>query len=183
VPIPRVVRPARALTAVVVAMLLTATAAFTVIEILLALDQRPTSVVGRDRVAEEAVRVTWDEPAVVIVAGVLLFAGVALLTLALVPGRPHDVVLASPNADVAFTISRRAVEQLLRDESSRVDGVTRARVKLRGRTVVVRVTGRIDVNPAAPARLDQALRERVVRLAPVRPAAPTVRLLWKEARR
>jgi uncharacterized protein DUF6286 len=179
----RDLRPSRTPAAMIVALLLLAAGALAVTEIGLARTGRPSLLTPRERVAAAVTAARWDDPVVLGIAGLAAAVGVLLLGLALVPGRPRALVLACDSPGVVLTIGRRSVRRLLGRDATRVEGVKRARVSLRRRRVIVRVTGRSRVHPEARAQVERAVSERIEQLAPVRPAGLRVRVRWKEARR
>jgi hypothetical protein len=183
VPPLRSLRPTRTPAAMITALLLLTAGTLAVTEIVLTRTGHPPLLMPHERIAAQVRTARWDDPAVLGIAGLAAAAGVLLLGLALLPGRPRALVLACDNPDVVFTIGRPAARRLLARDATRVDGVKRARVSLRRRRVVVRVTGRSRVHAQARAQVERAVSARIEQLAPVRPARPRVRVRWKEARR
>ncbi|MER7026437.1 MULTISPECIES: DUF6286 domain-containing protein [Streptomyces] len=113
-----------------------------------------------------------------LVAGgaVVALLGVAMVVLALVPGRLREGAGARllPGADTA--LDRRGFGALLRDATLRVPGIARARVRVRGRRAVVRAVlvfgDPAEVRAALTAEL-RALRDR---LGLVRPPRLVIRI-------
>jgi uncharacterized protein DUF6286 len=179
----RDLRPSRTPAAVITALLLLAAGTLAVTEIVLARTGRPALPTPPEQVAAAVAAARWDDPVVLGIAGLASAVGALLLGLALVPGRPRALVLACDSPGVVLTIGRRSVRRLLARDATRVDGVKRARVSLRRRRVIVRVTGLSRAHAEARAQVERAISARIEQLAPVRPAGLRVRVRWREARR
>jgi hypothetical protein len=174
-------RPSRRPAAIVVSLLLLTAGALTVTGIVLALAERPWLVPPVERFAREVVAARWDDPAVLVTAGVAVAVGLLLLALALVPGRLRGITLSSDGPDVLVTTSRRTLRRQLARDAARITGVHDVRVTVRRRRAVVRVRGNSRANTQARAEVERAVAARLDELAPLRPLA--VRVRWREVRR
>ncbi|WP_167532656.1 DUF6286 domain-containing Asp23/Gls24 family envelope stress response protein [Streptomyces alboniger] len=83
-------------------------------------------------------------------AAAVFLLGVALLVLAVTPGRRRLLPMARPDAGVRAVLDRRAVASLLRDAVAETPGVTRVRVGVGRRRA--RVRAGLGFGPPGPAR-------------------------------
>jgi Family of unknown function (DUF6286) len=106
--------------------------------------------------------------------------GLWLVLLALTPGLRRQLPLRVPTGDhgrVRAVLDRRSAGLLLRDAAVRVPGVSRARVRVRRRRVVVRANASFRDPAEVRKQLLEAVRhEERDRLALARPPRPKVRV-------
>nr|WP_221332979.1 DUF6286 domain-containing protein [Nocardia transvalensis] len=132
-------------------------------------------IVSYDGVADRLHTLTWGSSWVAVAGVAAGAAGLALLALAILPGRPVVVPLAADD-EITAGVLRRGLRHALRDAAQSVDGVSSARIRLRRRTV--RVTARTA--RAHPADLPDLIRtatdERLTRIGPHPSPRVTTRL-------
>jgi hypothetical protein len=106
--------------------------------------------------------------------------GLILLGCALIPGRGKTLALATPrqepgdSAPAAAGVSRSGLRRALAATVADVDGVTRARVRVRVRRVTARVRTELDSPQALRAAVSRAVEQRVTQAGLARP--PQVRV-------
>jgi hypothetical protein len=157
-------RPRRAIPATVLALALLGGCAV----VLLSLVQRLAGTgefVSLDTVARRLHDTAWDDPWVADVATAAVPVGFALLTAAVLPGRPVVLPLTADDEIVAG-IARRGLQLALRDAAQSIEGVHSVRVRLhRGR---IRILARADRAHLAglPDTVRAAVDERLTRIGP-----------------
>ncbi|MEV6985348.1 DUF6286 domain-containing protein [Sphaerisporangium sp. NPDC051017] len=110
-----------------------------------------------------------DDPAHLAVAGAAVVVGLFLLGLALVPGRTRVVPLASDDPSTVTGITERGLRRHLATVATAVDGVSRARVKLRRRVVHVRAVTPLRDPGDLPGEITEAVGGRLDALRPLKP--------------
>ncbi|MGW5450422.1 DUF6286 domain-containing protein [Nocardia sp. NPDC003979] len=159
-------RPRRVVPAVVVALALLGAAVLVAVSLI----QRLTGSrewVSYDSLATRLHDTSWDSVWVLGAGALLAAVGLALLAVAVTPGKP--VVLAlEPGDDLEAGIARRSLRHALTDAAGAVDGVEKARVRLRrkkihiaGHTSHTAERTAEDLGTAVAARLDR-IRPAVV---------------------
>ncbi|HEX6196690.1 MAG TPA: DUF6286 domain-containing protein [Jiangellaceae bacterium] len=182
-------RRSRRVPAVLVAAGLLTIGAVTAVEAVLVAAGLAPLLVPRDRLADQATGVDWDDPGLLTVAAIAAAVGLLLLALAVLPGRRRLLVIRAADPGVLVTVGPRALRRLLATDATGITGVHRARVALRGRHTTLRIRGRGGVNPGARTQAAQAVRDRLEQLHPAyatrtgRPLQPHVRTRWRETRR
>jgi Family of unknown function (DUF6286) len=175
----RAFRPSRKVPAAVTAVLLTAAALATAIAAVAAATrgraQQPPltwlTPLGRAR---------WDDPATLITAAVACLLGLLLLALALTPGRPRLIALASEDPQTVTGITRAGLRRHLATVAVGVDGVSRARVRLGRRRVQVKAATPLRDARELPGQVTQALTTRLEELRPLRPVRVHVNVRERE---
>ncbi|WP_405138615.1 DUF6286 domain-containing protein [Nocardia sp. NBC_01388] len=167
-------RPRRVGPAVVVALALLALCVVTAVSLIGRLLGR-SEVVSYDSVAHRLHDTHWSDGLVLGVGVAAAVAGVLLLALALLPGRPVVVALDEVDGSSAG-VSRRSLRAALRRAAGAVHGVDSARVRVGSKKILVSArTGRIGSD-----EVDGAVRDAVTgtleRIAPARPATVRTRL-------
>ncbi|RDI43295.1 DUF6286 domain-containing protein [Nocardia mexicana] len=157
-------RPSRAVPAATVALALLAVCAIVV----LSLVQRLTGAkefVSYDSIVNRLRDIAWEGPWVAVAGVGAVLAGLLLLALAVLPGRPVVVPLAADD-EITAGVLRRGLHGALREAAQSVEGVQSARVRLHRRTV--RITARTrHAHPAdLPEAVCAAVDERVARIGP-----------------
>jgi hypothetical protein len=174
----RSLRPTRRPAAVPVALLLLAGGVLTVTEIVLARLDQPPLVAPRQRLARQIASLAFDDPTVTVGAALAALLGVPLLTMALLPGRPRPLLVRSGDPNVLLTLGRRSLRRLLTPDARQAD-VTRARVSVRRRRIVVRARSQSPQPEQTRAQLQQLLEQRLADLQLIRPAHLLVHVRWK----
>lgn len=131
----RVLRPARTAAGATLALALTAGLGLTAAEVVAALLGAPLGWVPVDRAIELAGDYTWAELplAGLGVAGL----GVLMVVLAALPGRSRLVPVETADPLIVIGITRSGLRRTLRAVAQDVEGVDRAKVRLRRRLIEV----------------------------------------------
>jgi hypothetical protein len=160
-------RPRRSWPALLAAVLVLAVAAVAAAEVISALVGTPLRLPVTGPAVDYAASTRWSDPTVQAASAVLAVIGLALIGLAVVPGRGRWTVLRTDDPGLVVGLSRPALRRTLAAAAHRVSGVRGARVAVQGRRVRVRV--RTDLREPAPLREEvaAAVRERVAELAPL----------------
>ncbi|NJP90165.1 alkaline shock response membrane anchor protein AmaP [Nonomuraea sp. FMUSA5-5] len=133
----RAFRPRRRVPAMIVAALLALLSLLVLAETVSALAGRPLRWVPYDRMLAWAGSTLWSDPRVLAGAAVVTLAGLVLLAIALVPGRPRMVPVRSGDPDLVIGLRPRSVTRALAHAAEQVPGVRSARATLRGHTFAV----------------------------------------------
>jgi hypothetical protein len=149
--------------AVITAAVLTAAAVILLAEVVGALVHRPPGVLPVAWLARLGRETHWENVLVLGVGAALAALGVLLLVAALWPGRLRAIVLRSEAPDVVVGITSRGLRHYAERAAQSVDGITRARVKVRRRGLRVRADSPLredldlsgDVRQAVAGRIDE----------------------------
>lgn len=112
---------------------------------------------------------TWTDPAVLVTGIVCAALGLVLLLAGLLPARRPLLRLSDLEAHTISGISRTGLVRDLTAVAASVDGVTRARVRLRRRHVVVRARSPLRDRRGLADDVDAAIVGRLESLAPAVP--------------
>ncbi|GAA0338969.1 DUF6286 domain-containing protein [Actinoallomurus spadix] len=171
----RVFRPRRAVPAVLAAAALAAAAFLIAVEVITSLlSHRSGSVLPVPYLAGLGRATRWADPLALAVACLLAVLGLLLILLALWPGRPRVIALAFDDPDVVVGITAAGLRRQLAQAARNVDGVTRARVRLRRGGVRVQAASPLRDPRGLPEQVERAVTGRLRELAPLRP--PHVRV-------
>lgn len=170
----RALRPARTPAGAVVACALTAGLALSAAEVVSALLGGPLRWLRVDRVIELAGEHTWAE----LTFGALWVAGagMALLLLAAVPGRSRLVPVETSDPNIVIGITRVGLRRTLRAVAEEVEGVERARVRLRRRAIEVTVVTRAESTGAMLRQVGIAVGDRLAGVGTLAAGEVVVRL-------
>lgn len=97
----------------------------------------------------------WDSAGTRLLSLALLVAGVTIVGLQLVHGRPRSVAL--PAGEATAGVARRSLEDAVATAAAAEDGVSGARASIRGSRVAVRTTTRRAQGDLSP-RIEAAAR-------------------------
>jgi hypothetical protein len=160
--------------AVLTALVLLAACAFVVTALVQRLLGEPP-VLSYDAVAARVHDTSWNELPVLVGGGAAVLAGFVLLATAVLRGRPVVLPLVpEPGFDTGTT--RHGLRTSLRATAAHVDGVSSAALKLRRRTVRVKVkTARTRTDGLADA-VCAALETRLDQVGLARPPGVRVRV-------
>lgn len=159
--------PRRVLPSVVTAALLAAAAIILAIEVVGALVGRPPGVLPVGRLASLGRSLHWDDWLVLAIASFLAALGLLLLLLALRPGRLRAIPLRSGDANVVLGIARPDLRRYVARAAESVDGVDRARVKVRRHRVRVHAVSPLHDAGGLADQVRSAVAERLGELAPL----------------
>jgi len=165
--------------ATIVAALLFVAAALTAAGVVAGLAGRRIAVLHAAAITSWLARTRWDDPVTLVIGGVVAAAGLVLVLVALVPGRPGVAALNTGRPDVLMGITRRGLRRVAVTAAGDVDGVDRARARARARRVRVKVTtplrSRTDVTELRAATAS-AVEDALTRLDLTRPVRVKVRV-------
>ncbi|WP_336208310.1 DUF6286 domain-containing protein [Nonomuraea sp. LPB2021202275-12-8] len=175
----RALRPARTPAGVFVASVLTAALGLTTAEVVSALLGSPLGWVPVDQALAFASKSSWSElaPVALAVAG----AGAALLLLALVPGRSRLVPVETSDPLIVVGITRAGLRRTLRAVAQQVDGVEKAKVRLRRRRIEVTVVTGPESSGAMLRQVGTAVGDRLAGVGTLATGEVVVRLRRKGA--
>ncbi|WP_214323341.1 DUF6286 domain-containing protein [Nonomuraea sediminis] len=167
-------RPSRTVLSSLVALLITVVGVLVAAEVVSALLNRP--LVAYARMYVWAVTNPWRQPLILIVALLMLAAGLALLVTALRSGRSGLIPVHTGDPDLMVGVRARSFASALGHTAEQVPGVYEAHASIRGPTVTI--TGRVagpEKEQAAEA-VRHAVLTRMAALQPVTPLAVRVDL-------
>ncbi|MEU4230362.1 DUF6286 domain-containing protein [Nonomuraea sp. NPDC026600] len=170
----RVLRPARTPAGAVVAFAVTAGLGLTTAEVVCALLGRPLGWLPVSDLLEFAAHHGWADlslPALLTAA-----AGAVLLLLAAVPGRSRLVPVETSDPLIVIGITRVGLRRTLRAVAQEVEGVERARVRLRRRTIEVRVITGPESSGSMLRQVGSAVGDRLASVGTLAAAEVIVRL-------
>jgi hypothetical protein len=153
-------RSARVLPAVLTAaVLLAAAAGVAVAGVQVLLGQAPWFPL--DTAVDAAAALRLGSPEVLVGAGVVALVGLLLVAAAVVPGAPTVLPVAAGDRPLRVGATRRGVRASLHAVVGGVDGVERAGLRVRGRSVTARVGTPFADSATVAARVRQALEDRL----------------------
>ncbi|MEW9547625.1 DUF6286 domain-containing protein [Nonomuraea sp. NPDC050783] len=173
----RALRPARTLAGAVVSLVLAGGLGAVAAEVVSALLGHRLGWVPVDELTELAGRTSWREaaPAGLALAG----AGVAMLALAVVPGRCRLVPVRTTDPHIVIGITRPGLRRTLRAAAQQVPGVDRARVRLRPRTIEVTVVTADESSGSMLRQVGTAVGDRLAGVGTLGTGEVVVRLRRK----
>ncbi|MEU7001380.1 DUF6286 domain-containing protein [Nonomuraea sp. NPDC046570] len=172
----RALKPARTPAGVAVALALTAGLGLTAVEVVAALMGERIGLVPVDQAADLAAEHPWSNPFVVGGALVAAVLGTILLLLALLPGRARLVAVETTDPRLVIGITRSGLRRTLRAVAEDVEGVIRAKVRLRPRQIEVVVVTEADRTGATLRQVGAAVGDRLNGLGALCASEVVVRL-------
>ncbi|GAA4512230.1 hypothetical protein GCM10023191_077630 [Actinoallomurus oryzae] len=157
----------RVLPSVITSALLAAAAIILTIEVVGALVGRPPGVLPVVDLARLGRNLRWDDVLVLAIASLLAALGLWLLLLALRPGRLRAVPLRSQDPNVVLGIARPDLRRYVARAARSVEGVDRARVKVRRHRVRVRAVSPLHDVGGITDQVRVAVAERLDELEPL----------------
>lgn len=161
-------RPRRSWPAVITALLVLVLAVVAAAEVIAALAGNPLRLIPVGAATEYATTTTWSEPSVQIASAVLAFIGLALIVLALVPGRGRWMALRTDDPALVVGLTRPALRRAVASAAHDVSGVDKVNVAVRGNRMKVHVTTGLRDSERLPAEVTAAVQRRLEDLAPLR---------------
>ncbi|MFC4127758.1 DUF6286 domain-containing protein [Nocardia rhizosphaerae] len=156
-------RPRRVVPAVVVASVLATVAVLVVVSLVQRLAGR-AELVSYDSLAARLHATTWDSGWVLAVGIAAVVLGVILLSIAVAPGRGVVVPLEAGDG-IDAGITRRSLRAAIADAAQSVDGLERARIRLRRKKI--QVSGHTgNPVPQTAAEIGTAVGARLDRIRP-----------------
>ena len=124
--------------------------------------------------------VHWDSTGTLAVASAVAFAGFLLILIAVLPGRPRAIPLASGDESVVIGVPRRSLRRSLGWLVQDIAGIDKAKVRIRRRSVKVRATTRLRDTEGLYEKVRQTVQDRLAALDPLWPPQVKVKLRTKE---
>ena len=175
----RVFRPRRSVPGVLVAAVLAAAGILGAVQAASAALDRPVWKVPHRYFAGPLQHTHWNGTATLAVAGAVAFVGLMLVLIGVIPGRPRAIPLASGDESVVIAVPRRSLRRSIARLAEEVDGIDRARAKVRTRSVRVRVITRLRDTTGLRESVHTAVQDRLAALDPLWPPRVKVRLRRK----
>ena len=172
-------RPRRSVPGVLVAAVLAAAGILGVIQAASAALGRPLWKLPHRYFAGPLQDTHWNDTATLAAAAAVAFIGLVLVLTGLIPGRPQAIPLASGDDSVVAGAPRRSLRRSLARLAEDVNGIDRARVKARMRSVTVRATTRLRDTAGLRENVHIAVQDRLAALDPLWPPRVKVRLRRK----
>jgi Family of unknown function (DUF6286) len=124
--------------------------------------------------------VHWNSTGTLAVASAVAFVGFLLILIAVLPGRARAIPLASGDESVVIGVPRRSLRRSLGWLVQDVDGVSKAKVRIRRRSVEVRATTRLRETAGLQEKVRETVQNRLAALDPLWPPQIKVKLRTKE---
>lgn len=173
----RVLKPARTLAGATLALTLTAGLALTAAEVVTALMGRPLRWIPLDAALDYAGHTTWWELSF---AGlVVALLGLGMIAMAVIPGRMRLVPVETTDPLIVIGITRSGLRRTLRAVAQQVDGVGRAKVRLRRRAIEVTVITGGESSGSMLREVGTAVGDRLAGLGAICAGEVVVRLRRK----
>lgn len=161
-------RPRRSWPAVITGLLVLALAVVSAAEVIAALAGSPLRLIPVGAATEYATTTTWSEPSVQIASAVLALIGLALIVLALVPGKGRWMALRTDDPALVVGLTRPALRRAVASAAHGVGGVDGVNVSVRGNRIKVHVNTGLRDSEGLPAEVTAAVQRRLEELAPLR---------------
>jgi hypothetical protein len=120
--------------------------------------------------------VHWDDTGTLLVASAVAFAGFLLIVIAVTPGRPRAIPLASGDDSLVIGVPRRSLHRSLGWLATDVAGIDKAKVRTGRHSVKVRATTRLRDPAGLRESVQAVVEDRLARLDPLWPVRVKVRL-------
>jgi hypothetical protein len=124
--------------------------------------------------------VHWDDTGTLAVASAVAFVGFLLIVIAVLPGRPRAIPLASGDESLVIGVPRRSLRRSLSWLAADVAGIEKAKVRSGRHTVKVRATTKLRDPAGLRESVQSVVEDRLARLDPLWPVRVKVRLRRKE---
>ena len=110
----------------------------------------------------------WNDPLALTLSAVASAIGLLLLLLAFLPGRARAVAVTPGRPDLLMGVTPGAVARIAEDAAARVDGVSRARARMRGDRIRVRAESPLRENGHLSEQVRQAVSDFNARVVEAR---------------
>ncbi|PWV58270.1 DUF6286 domain-containing protein [Nocardiopsis sp. L17-MgMaSL7] len=161
-------RPRRSWPAVLVGLLILVVAVVAAAEVIAALAGNPLRLIPVGPATDYAAATTWSEPSVQIASAVLALIGLALIVVALAPGRSRWTALRTDDPALVVGLTRPALRRAVAAAAQDVSGVDHVHVVVRGNRIRVHVRTGMRESHGLPAEVTSAVETRLEELAPLR---------------
>ncbi|WP_239372269.1 DUF6286 domain-containing protein [Frankia sp. Cj5] len=166
--------------AALLAAVIAAVGVIAIIEMVSAALDDGYAIVDWQSITAAMARNTWSDTGPTVLGVILGAGGILLLVLGLRRGRLQwFAVRPSPTGTATFAAGR-GIARALASAAEDIDGVTRAKVRLRRRTAKVTIESSPRINPDAPGQVRDEIRERLASFELASP--PKVKLTVKASR-
>lgn len=172
----RVFRPRRSVPAIIVAAILAAAGILGAIQAVGAALGHPLWKVSYHDFAGPLRDTHWGDTVALAAAAAIAFIGLILLLVAVLPGRPSAIVLASGDTAIVIGAPQASLRRVLERAARDVDGIERARVKLRRRSATIHATTRLRDTSGLRGSVHAAVQDRLTALDPLSPIRIRVRI-------
>lgn len=172
----RVFRPRRSVPAIIVAAILAAAGILGAIQAVTAALGHPLWKVPYHDFAGPLRDTHWSDTVTLAVAAAIAFIGLILILAALLPGRPSAILLASGDTSIVIGAPQASLRRVLARAARDVDGIERARVKLRRRSATIHPTTRLRDTSGLRGSVHAAVQGRLTALDPLSPIRIRVRI-------
>ncbi|MBT2209147.1 DUF6286 domain-containing protein [Actinomadura sp. NEAU-AAG7] len=165
----------------IAALLLTAAAAITAVEVISAWAGHPAHIVAYGRVRDWAEDTAWKDWQALAAASGLTLLGLLFLGAGLLPGRSRLVPLHGDDPDLLVGVTRRGLKDAVAAAAGDAPGVSGVRrVRLRPRRVKVVAVTPVRDSADLDERVGAAVGDRLGRLRPLPDRSVSVRLKHRE---
>jgi hypothetical protein len=161
-------RPRRSWPAVITGLAILVVAVVAAAEVISALAGSPLGLIPVGPAEQYATTTTWSQPSVQIASAVLALIGLALIVVALVPGRSRWTVLRTGDPALVVGLTRPALRRTVSSAAQEVDGVDGVHVVVRGQRLRVHVRTGMRTADGLPEEVTAAVERRLEELAPLR---------------
>lgn len=161
-------RPRRSWPAVITGLLVLAVAVVAAAEVIAALAGNPLRLFPVGTATDYAAATTWSEPSVQIASAVLALIGMALIVVALAPGRSRWTALRTDDPALVVGLTRPALRRAVAAAAQEVSGVDNAHVTVRGNRLRVHVRTGMREAGDLPTEVTRSVERRLQELAPLR---------------
>lgn len=160
-------RPRRSWPAVITGLVILVVAVVAAAEVIAALAGSPLRLVPVEAATGYAAASTWSAPSVQIASAVLASIGLALIVIALAPGRGRWTALRTDDPALVVGLTRPALRRAVAAAAQGVSGVDEVYVAVRGNVIRLHVrTGMRDA-VGLPGEVTAAVERRLEELAPL----------------
>ncbi|MEU3020769.1 MULTISPECIES: DUF6286 domain-containing protein [unclassified Nocardiopsis] len=161
-------RPRRSWPAVLTGLVILVVAVVAAAEVIAALAGNPLRLIPVGQATDYAAATTWSEPSVQIASAVLALIGLALIVVALAPGRSRWTALRTDDPALVVGLTRPALRRAVAAAAQDVSGVDHVHVVVRGNRLRVHVRTGMRESDGMPAEVTSAVEHRLEELAPLR---------------
>ncbi|WP_017589169.1 DUF6286 domain-containing protein [Nocardiopsis ganjiahuensis] len=161
-------RPRRSWPAVLTGFLILVVAVIAAAEVIAALAGNPLRLIPVGAATDYAGATTWSEPSVQIASAVLALIGLALIVVALAPGRSRWTALRTDDPALVVGLTRPALRRAVAAAAQDVSGVDSVNVAVRGNKLRVHVRTGMRESGELPGEVTAAVEHRLEELAPLR---------------
>lgn len=161
-------RPRRSWPAVLTGLVILMVAVVAAAEVIAALAGNPLRLIPVGAATDYAGATTWSEPSVQIASAVLALIGLALIVVALAPGRGRWTALRTDDPALVVGLTRPALRRAVAAAAQDVSGVDSAHVAVRGNKLRVQVRTGMRDSRGLPGEVTAAVERRLEELAPLR---------------